>query len=67
LALLPCRSCADGTYGAQSENKTLSDNQVRNQNSWDEKFSTLLQKLDDYQSDKDNPKKQMVDMELEEL
>ncbi|EJT76347.1 hypothetical protein GGTG_06267 [Gaeumannomyces tritici R3-111a-1] len=62
-----CRELQKENNKLKSENKTLSDNQVRNQNSWDEKFSTLLQKLDDYQSDKDNPKKQMVDMELEEL
>ncbi|MDA4133116.1 MAG: hypothetical protein OK454_08345 [Thaumarchaeota archaeon] len=51
----------------QNENKTLQDNQVRNQNSWDEKYSTLLQKLDDYQEEKDNPRKLVVNMEAEEL
>jgi hypothetical protein len=45
----------------------LTDNQVRNQNSWDEKYSALLQKLDDYQEEKDNPRKQVVDMEMDEL
>lgn len=52
---------------AQNENKTLTDNQVRNQNSWDEKYSALLQKLDDYQEEKDNPRKQVVDIEMDEL
>lgn len=51
----------------QNENKTLTDNQVRNQNSWDEKYSALLQKLDDYQEEKDNPRKQVVDFEMDEL
>ena len=51
----------------QNENKTLKDNQVRNQNSWDEKYATLLQKLDDCQDEKDNPRKQVVDMEVDEL
>lgn len=51
----------------QSENKAYADKQLRDQNSWDEKFLGLLQRLDDYQSEKDNPKKQMVDMELDEL
>lgn len=45
----------------------MTDNQVRNQNSWDEKYSALLQKLDDYQEEKDNPRKQVVDMEMDEL
>jgi hypothetical protein len=27
----------------------------------------LLQKLDDYQEEKDNPRKQVVDMEMDEL
>lgn len=45
----------------------MTDNQVRNQNSWDEKYSALLQKLDDYQEEKDNPRKQVVDIEMDEL
>lgn len=45
----------------------MSDTQVRNQNAWDEKYSTLLQKLDDYQEEKDNPRKQVVDMEVDEV
>jgi hypothetical protein len=45
----------------------LTDNQVRNQNSWDEKYSALLQTLDDYQEEKDNPRKQVVDFEMDEL
>lgn len=45
----------------------MTDNQVRNQNSWDEKYAALLQKLDDYQEEKDNPRKQVVDIEMDEL
>jgi len=52
---------------AQNENKTLKDNQLRSQNSWDEKYATLLQKLDDAQDEKDNPKKQVIDIEVDEL
>jgi len=40
---------------------------MRNQNSWDEKYAALLQKLDDYQEEKDNPRKQVVDMDLADL
>jgi hypothetical protein len=51
----------------QNENKTLSDTQVRSQNTWDERYSGLLRRMDDYQEEKDNPRKQVVDMEVEEL
>lgn len=40
---------------------------MSNLNSWDQKYSTLLQKLDDLQEEKDHPKKQVVDVELDEL
>ncbi|KAB5563039.1 myosin-like coiled-coil protein-domain-containing protein [Coniochaeta sp. 2T2.1] len=62
-----CREIQRENNKLKNENKTLSDNQIRNQNSWDEKYSTLLQKLDDYQEEKDNPRKEVVDMELDEL
>lgn len=42
-------------------------NEVSNLNSWDQKYATLLQKLDDLQEEKDHPKKQVVDVELDEL
>jgi len=51
----------------QNENKTLSDTQVRSQNSWDDRYSGLLRRMDDYQEEKDNPRKQVVDMEMDEL
>lgn len=51
----------------QNENKTLTDTQRRNETSWDEKYTSLLQTLEDYQEEKDNPRKQVVDMDLEEL
>jgi hypothetical protein len=54
-------------WRGQNENKTLSDTQVRSQNTWDERYSGLLRRMDDYQEEKDNPRKQVVDMEMEEL
>lgn len=42
-------------------------NEVSNLNSWDQKYATLLQKLDDLQEEKDHPKKQIVDVESELL
>lgn len=55
------------TADDQNENKTLSDRDARNQAAWDEKYTALLQKLDDYQEEKDNPRKQVVDYEVDEL
>lgn len=40
---------------------------MSNLNSWDQKYAALLQKLDDLQEEKDHPKKQVVDVELDEL
>ena len=40
---------------------------MSNLNSWDQKYATLLQKLDDLQEDKDHPKRATVDIELDEL
>lgn len=40
---------------------------MSNLNSWDQKYATLLQKLDDLQEEKDHPKKQIVDVEYELL
>lgn len=51
----------------QNENKTLSDTQVRSQNAWDERYSGLMRRMDDYQEEKDNPRKQVVAMEMDEL
>ncbi|GAO16969.1 hypothetical protein UVI_02044400 [Ustilaginoidea virens] len=34
---------------------------------WDEKYATLLSKLEGYQEEKDTPRKQVVDMEVDEL
>ncbi|KAH8908942.1 hypothetical protein BR93DRAFT_926059 [Coniochaeta sp. PMI_546] len=62
-----CREIQRENNKLKNENKTLTDNQVRNQNSWDEKYAALLQKLDDYQEEKDNPRKQVVDIEMDEL
>jgi len=58
---------ADGYMFGQNENKTLSDTQVRSQNSWDERYSGLQRRFEDFQEEKDNPRKQVVDMEMDEL
>ncbi|KAL1852012.1 hypothetical protein Daus18300_012367 [Diaporthe australafricana] len=62
-----CRELQKENNKLKNENKTLSDTQRRNETAWDEKYSALLQTLDDYQEEKDNPRKQVVDMDLEEL
>ncbi|ROW08925.1 hypothetical protein VMCG_03006 [Cytospora schulzeri] len=62
-----CRELQKENNKLKNENKTLTDTQRRNETAWDEKYSALLQTLDDYQEEKDNPRKQVVDMDLEEL
>ncbi|KAK4103851.1 hypothetical protein N658DRAFT_513904 [Parathielavia hyrcaniae] len=62
-----CRELQKENNKLKNENKTLSDTQVRSQNTWDERYSGLLRKMDDYQEEKDNPRKQVVDMKVEEL
>lgn len=51
----------------QNENKELQTVQKRNTVSWDEKYASLLSKLEGYQEEKDTPRKQVVDMEIDEL
>lgn len=51
----------------QNENKELQTTQKRTTMAWDEKYATLLGKLEGYQEEKDTPKKEIVDMEMEEL
>ncbi|KAK4460682.1 alpha-taxilin [Cladorrhinum samala] len=62
-----CRELQKENNKLKNENKTLSDTQVRSQNTWDERYSGLLRRMDDHQEEKDNPRKQVVDMEVEEL
>ncbi|AEO62580.1 uncharacterized protein THITE_2106911 [Thermothielavioides terrestris NRRL 8126] len=62
-----CRELQKENNKLKNENKTLSDTQVRSQNTWDERYSGLLRRMDEYQEEKDNPRKQVVDMEVEEL
>ncbi|KAL2136767.1 hypothetical protein VTI74DRAFT_1419 [Chaetomium olivicolor] len=62
-----CRELQKENNKLKNENKTLSDTQVRSQNSWDERYSGLLRRMDDYQVEKDNPRRPVVDIELEEL
>ncbi|POR31032.1 Alpha-taxilin [Tolypocladium paradoxum] len=51
----------------QNENKELQTTQKRNNTAWDEKYAGLLAKLEGYQEEKDTPRKQIVDMEVDEL
>ncbi|KAK1756926.1 alpha-taxilin [Echria macrotheca] len=62
-----CRELQKENNKLKNENKTLSDTQVRSQNSWDERYSALQRRMDDYQEEKDTPGKQVVDMEIDEL
>lgn len=47
----------------------MTDAQTQNKSYWDKKYAELLAKLDGYQEQKDNPspRKQVVDMEVDEL
>ncbi|KAK1243931.1 LOW QUALITY PROTEIN: hypothetical protein MKX08_002069 [Trichoderma sp. CBMAI-0020] len=45
----------------------IKSSRKRNNAAWDEKFASLLSKLEGYQEEKDTPKKQVVDMEMDEL
>ncbi|KAK2608733.1 hypothetical protein QQS21_002722 [Conoideocrella luteorostrata] len=58
---------ADFSVAAQNETKDLQITQKRNNLAWDEKYALLLSKLEGYQEEKDTPRKQVVDMEVDEL
>ncbi|OAA56389.1 Taxilin [Cordyceps fumosorosea ARSEF 2679] len=62
-----CRELQRDNNKMKNENKELQAIQKRNTLSWDEKYAILLSKLEGYQEDKDTPRKQVVDMEMEEL
>ncbi|KAJ4148578.1 hypothetical protein LMH87_003042 [Akanthomyces muscarius] len=62
-----CRELQRDNNKMKNENKELQAVQKRNTLSWDEKYANLLAKLEGYQEDKDTPRKQVVDMEMEEL
>ncbi|KAK0728016.1 myosin-like coiled-coil protein-domain-containing protein [Lasiosphaeria miniovina] len=62
-----CRELQKENNKLKNENKTLSDTQVRSQNSWDERYSGIMRHMDDFQEEKDNPRKQVVDMEMDEF
>ncbi|TQV90898.1 alpha-taxilin [Cordyceps javanica] len=62
-----CRELQRDNNKMKNENKELQAIQKRNALSWDEKYANLLSKLEGYQEDKDTPRKQVVDMEMEEL
>ncbi|KAL7915002.1 myosin-like coiled-coil domain-containing protein [Trichoderma velutinum] len=62
-----CRELQRDNNKMKNENKELQSTQKRNNTAWDEKFASLLSKLEGYQEEKDTPKKQVVDMEMDEL
>ncbi|KAJ4312382.1 hypothetical protein N0V84_009960 [Fusarium piperis] len=62
-----CRELQRDNNRMKTENKELQTTQKRNNTHWDEKYATLLSKLEGYQEEKDTPKKQVVDMEVDEL
>ncbi|KFH43677.1 Gamma-taxilin-like protein [Hapsidospora chrysogenum ATCC 11550] len=62
-----CRELQRDNNKIKNENKELQTTQKRNSAAWDEKYATVLSKLEGYQEDKDIPKKQVVDMSKEEL
>ncbi|KAI9149533.1 CAAX prenyl protease [Paramyrothecium foliicola] len=62
-----CRELQRDNNKMKNENKELQTTQKRNNTAWDEKYATLLSKLEGYQEEKDTPRKQVVDMEVDEL
>ncbi|KAK3185724.1 hypothetical protein K4F52_005589 [Lecanicillium sp. MT-2017a] len=62
-----CRELQRDNNKMKNENKELQTVQKRNTVSWDEKYASLLSKLEGYQEEKDTPRKQVVDMEIDEL
>lgn len=62
-----CRELQKENNKLKNENKTLSDTQLRSQSSWDERYQGLLKRIEDEQEEKDNPRKQVVDVEMDEF
>ncbi|KAH8733879.1 myosin-like coiled-coil protein-domain-containing protein [Ilyonectria robusta] len=62
-----CRELQRDNNKMKNENKEHQTTQKRNNVAWDEKYATLLSKLEGYQEEKDTPRKQVVDMEVDEL
>lgn len=62
-----CRELQRDNNKMKNENKELQTAHTRNTTAWDEKYATLLTKVEGYQEAKDTPKRQVVDMEMEEL
>lgn len=61
----PVRSHAN--LALKTENKELQNTLTRNNTAWDEKYATVLAQMEGYQEEKDTPRKQVVDMQMEEL
>ncbi|KAM4066478.1 myosin-like coiled-coil protein [Hirsutella rhossiliensis] len=62
-----CRELQRDNNKMKNENKEHQTSQKRNSIAWDEKYASLLAKLEGYQEEKDTPRKQVVDMEVDEL
>jgi hypothetical protein len=55
------------TCTPQNDNKALTDERARNRLALDEKYSTVLAKLEEQQAAKDAPQQNVVDIDTEEL
>ncbi|KAF7558061.1 hypothetical protein G7046_g5891 [Stylonectria norvegica] len=62
-----CRELQRDNNKMKNENKEHQTLQKSTSQAWDEKYATLLSKLEGYQEEKDTPRKQVVDMEVDEL
>ncbi|KAL2760498.1 hypothetical protein ACRALDRAFT_2081737, partial [Sodiomyces alcalophilus JCM 7366] len=62
-----CRELQKDNNKYKNDNKTLQDNLKHNTAAYDEKYAALLGKLEGIQEEKDHPRKQVVDMNIETL
>ncbi|KFA73756.1 hypothetical protein S40288_07334 [Stachybotrys chartarum IBT 40288] len=62
-----CRELQRDNNKHKTENKELQNTLTRNNTAWDEKYATVLAQMEGYQEEKDTPRKQVVDMQMEEL
>ncbi|KAH9909664.1 myosin-like coiled-coil protein-domain-containing protein [Xylariomycetidae sp. FL2044] len=62
-----CRELQKENNKLKNEHRALNDNHDRLKSSSDERFKKVLETLEGYQEEKDNPRKQVVYMKAEEL
>ncbi|KAI8624337.1 myosin-like coiled-coil protein-domain-containing protein [Xylariaceae sp. FL1651] len=62
-----CRELQKENNKLKNEHRALNDSHDRLKNSSDERFKKVLETLEGYQEEKDNPRKQVVYMKAEEL